>query len=133
MILCPGMQVMALATDETPIYDDPHKAKEFVTTKMAEILAQEDRAVNEGISDLQKEVDYRGQVELVGQVFSRFGHEDIGEKALQEANARVEAAMKEAHDKHYRVDNTLLVNLANQLRVKLYFSTDTRNFKEFSA
>ncbi len=133
VILCPGMQIMALATDETPIIDDPYKVNEYITSKMANILEQEEQAVNEGLADLQTEVNIRGQVQLLGQVLSQAGHGDTADKALQVANARVDAATKEAYDKHYRVDNTLLVNLANELRVKLYFSTDTRNFKEFSA
>lgn len=133
MILCPGMQVMALATDETPIFDYPLKANEFVNTRMVDIRGQEEQAIKEDLADLQTEVNNRASIELIGHVLTQAGRGDIVGQALQVANKRVDAAIKESFDKHYRVDNTLLVSLANELRVKLYFSTDMRNFKEFSA
>jgi len=150
MILCGDLQVMGLATKETPLFDQSDKAVELVQAQMAEVKSILGQTINQGIANLEHKLSEKLFAEGEEYLFKKMSETVNGRlnaeakkklddliisstNKLQETSDRVQVAKADALNKPHQVANSLLVSFANLMGVKLYSSTDRRNFKEFSA
>lgn len=144
IVLLPDMQIMAIATADTPmvtgmetgnIIGSKNEAMEMGTTdilkKGLDLLNQihERRKVVEGVAAIKEAVGKENEA-IVEEVAKKFnileGESEMLEK-LQQNNE------KDTRDEGARFHNSELVGFAKEIGIKLYFSQDMRTFKEFSA
>jgi hypothetical protein len=118
VILCPNMQVLALATVDTPIYNRQEDAIKFINAKTDEINRQTKRSFIDGLNEVT--------------AYSR-GNKISQYDQTSKQNMDLQTAILETSGKPEREINAQLLALAYELNLKLYFSTDKRTFKEFSA
>jgi predicted nucleic acid-binding protein len=110
MILCQDIQVLAIATKDTPLFSDPNDVGKLVNERNNDINNNE---VNLTRSFLPR----------IKEIYET--HDN------PEEQYRKEARQVEDENSHYI--NSAFVAFAKEMQVKLYFGQDMRTFKEFSA
>lgn len=144
MILCPDIQVLAVATKDTPIME-PDKADELIGTRMGELNQKDVNLMGGLIDNLQKMAERKRVVDTLGALKAKVGDQfpDIINDAYQQHNVQegesdqiaeaMEQTSKQVANERSRGTNAELFAFSKEMNVKLYFSTDMKTFKEFSA
>lgn len=160
IVLCPGIQILAIATPQTPLLQIEDTGP-YINQKVEAIKKCIDPRISTVFGRHQRLTDITSKfhVSQLGKVFEEM-------KALQEKEARgeltkqeVEAELayllekgkiesdafgeklarvsKKTSDKAWATSNkleeALNLEIARELNIKLYYSTNFRDFKEFSA
>lgn len=144
VLLPDGMQLMALATKDTPMLDQGEVQKLLVTeneesqankmgllTKSLDLLGQinERKRVIIGVNQI-KDVLGPKYADVVDEQAKQFNIQPGELEQLEDMGKQVE---REALNSRAKTNNTELVAFAKKIGVKLYFSQDMRTFKEFTA
>lgn len=144
VLLPDGMQLMAVATKDTPMLEQ-NEVQQLLTTENEESQSKKMRLLTKSL-DLLSQISERKRIiigvnqikELVGEKYAAVVDEQAkqfkiqpGElEQLEDIAKQVEA---EALNSRAKTNNTELVAFAKRMEIKLYFSQDMRIFKEFTA
>ncbi len=144
VVLCPDMQIMAVATKDTPIFSN-EKADELIMGKMDENQRKDVAIMAKMIATMQSLSDRKQVVDTLDMLKKTAGEKfpEIVENARKEHNVQegesekikseMEAVTRSTANELPQSLNADLVAFAREMNVKLYFSQDMRTFKEFSA
>lgn len=145
MVLLPSMQILALATKDTPVFGNGQDLDKFKSSHHEEFRQNEILLMKQFIELMQKLAKRQDLIKMAEMVRSTLGekHKDVVEQALsqydikggesEELEQMMAAAQKKGTDASAKLINSALIAFGRELHVKLYFSLDMRNFKEFSA
>jgi hypothetical protein len=112
MVLCPNIQVFAFATAETPLFSNNEALERFLAECQQQL----------GMDNLDKAAEMFVLLQRLLQVQAEIGGSQESDESVYKVRSALEHKL-----------NTILVGLSRMLRVKCYFSTDTRHFTEWSA
>jgi hypothetical protein len=144
IVLCPDIQIMAVATKDTPILSNKG-ADELIMGKLDENQKKDLTIMGQMIETLQSLSARKQIVDTLGMLKQMAGEKypDVVDKALKEHDVqegeseKIQAEMKrvskDTTDKGPQSLNADLIAFSSEMNVKLYFSQDMRTFKEFSA
>lgn len=144
VVLCPDIQIMAVATKDTPILTN-EKADELIAGKMDENQKKDVAIMGKMIETMQALSDRKQVVDTLDMLKNMAGEKfpDVVENARKEHNVqdgeseKLKDAMadvtKNTANEIPQSLNADLFAFAREMNVKLYFSQDMRTFKEFSA
>jgi hypothetical protein len=144
MVLCPGMQLLAISTKDTPMLpvEDAYKLmgkRDSETNIKTVSVLQEFAVVLSRISDRKQLIDTLFSMKDLLEQKQKGAFEGIIKEINVQENesAKLDEKMKDetknANDEASRIINTDLMSFSREMNVKLYFSQDMRTFKEFSA
>lgn len=145
MVLLSNMQVMAVATDDTPIFASGDEVDSLIQSHDRESYQKQTELTKKTFDALKKISDRIMLVEGIETVKQILGekHTDIVEEAAKKYNlhegesseleTEYNAEAQRGMDESSRAMNSVLMKFSRELNVKLYFSQDMRTFKEFSA
>ncbi|KKU62412.1 MAG: hypothetical protein UX87_C0049G0013 [Candidatus Amesbacteria bacterium GW2011_GWA1_47_16] len=149
MVLTPEMQVMAVATSDTPIFWNAKEAEQFILAHNTEFEEMKIANVKEKLKQLDEiglKKNFLQTLEAVKAM--EFDTDDATKQQLNamvkkiqnkevetlpELESQSQLISREGANMQGWLTNSSLVRFANMMQVKLYSSTDTRNFREFSA
>lgn len=144
VLLPDGMQLMALATKDTPMLEqeevqgllvaeneESQSKKTGLLTKSLDLLNQisERKRIITGVSQIRELVGSK-YASVVDESAKQFNIQPGELEQLENMTKKVE---ENALNSRAKTNNTELVAFAKKIGVKLYFSQDMRTFKEFSA
>ena len=160
VILCPDIQILAISTEKTPHmeYDDAEElvkrwSDEFkkAPSGRAETLYDRQRKIQQlgeqvflqnfrdsmsSIGDIEKrmnEGEFTEEVALEMAHNERKKHLDRLNEYLKKYRRVHSKTIRNLYDLTNRVSNEILIDFARLINVKLYVSTDRKNFRAFSA
>ncbi len=150
MVMTPGMQVMALATNETPLFSTMNDADNLIESHNQERIAAKTQLEDKGQAEIDRQLGARAAIEQTTKAIEDFAAKtdtsndpklqqlianmvESKNKAVAETEQNILSADQEVKNGVPRLVNASLISLAREMHVKLYISTDKRNFKEFSA
>ena len=144
IVLCPDMQIMAVATKDTPILTN-EKVDKLIKDKMDENQKKDVAIMAKMIETMKSLSDRKQVVDTLDMLKKTAGEKfpDVVENARKEHNVQegesekikgemVEVTKNTANEMPQSL-NADLFAFAKEMNVKLYFSQDMRTFKEFSA
>jgi hypothetical protein len=144
VVLCPEIQIMAVATKDTPILSN-EKADELIMGKMDENQKKDVAIMGKMIETMQSLSDRKQVVDTLDMLKQMAGEKfpDVVENARKEHNVQegesekikseLEAVTRNTANEMPQSLNADLIAFSREMNVKLYFSQDMRTFKEFSA
>lgn len=144
IVLLPEMQLMAVATTDTPMvsgeevnkllserHDRIESGQSDVLKRSLDMLGKiyERRKVVEGVAAIKKAVGEK-YASLIDEQAKQFNIQEGEAEQLERMSGDTERKSK---NEGAQFINSELVSFAKEIGVKLYFSQDMRTFKEFSA
>lgn len=144
MVLLPGMQLLAIATDDTPLLH-PEDASSLTQAKMTDLESAQIEVLSNSLELLQNIGERKRIIETLREMRKVVGeeHADLFDKEKERLGIReneseeLDKVSAEVAEQVSNIESRKLTSIqfsfARELNLKLYFSRDMRTFKEFSA
>jgi len=135
MVLLPGMQLMAVVTKDTPFFENIGDMCSFMSTRVEELNEKELQMAKKYLERLNFLFNKKFLVEAIDLIKQKRSGEKYyrEEDGREEIEQQIEDETKKVPDEIARMINRALVAFGREMNVKLYFSQDMKNFREFSA